>query len=124
MIAKKKVLLIDDSDEIRSLYQIAFEDSEIFVETASSRDQAISILTAGAQFDLIIVDFRMAGMSLDDFIQFCGSLPQLTASKIIVVSSYSERDPEVMKLTVPFFQKPAGLDELLRLVRSALGLQA
>jgi DNA-binding NtrC family response regulator len=117
----KKVLIVDDNEDVRALYKLALEGAEYQVKSVRSRSEAQSVLTEWSP-DLIIADFRMPGLSMETFLEFIRSQTNLQKSRVIAVSSFSKGDPAIMesKLTIPFFQKPASLDELLSIVEVAL----
>lgn len=122
MTAPKKILVVDDNEEVRSIYKLALEGAEYEVKTVASRNDAQDCIVNGWIPELMMVDFRMPGESLSSFLEFIRSRPGLKDTKVIALSSFSKSDPAIKEsgLHIPFFQKPAGLDELLAIVRRAL----
>ncbi|MDB5038613.1 MAG: zraR 1 [Bacteriovoracaceae bacterium] len=121
MNSKHHILICDDSEDVRSLYKLALEQEHFVVETAQSRSEAQS-LVEDWEPDLILVDFRMTGISFNAFVKFLKTNPKTQASKVIALSSFSKTDPTVLNRdpSVQFFQKPASLSELLSIVQNSL----
>ena len=57
----KRVLLVEDDDEIRGVVSTALREIGCHVEVATSGDTAIELIRAGSEFDLIFSDVVMAG---------------------------------------------------------------
>jgi two-component system, NtrC family, response regulator PilR len=62
MIKKAKILIVDDETSIRELLEIFFKKEGFFVATASSGEEGFMQAKA-AEFDVIISDIKMPGMS-------------------------------------------------------------
>lgn len=118
------VLLIEDSAEIQLLYKIAFANSNIRVETASTRNEALELIRLGLTPQLIIMDVRMVGMPIGSFLNICRDAPNTSRTNIIAVSSFSENAPQLKGLEIPFLQKPTRLIELIALVTDALEINS
>ncbi len=59
---KKKILVVDDEENIRILFKLGLEEEGYEVNTASSGEEALEILKKEA-FDLVTLDIKMPGMS-------------------------------------------------------------
>ncbi|HEV2675349.1 MAG TPA: response regulator [Aliidongia sp.] len=57
------VLLVDDDESVRSFIASALDETGHEVTEAHSGDQALAILAAGLDFDLLIVDYAMPEMN-------------------------------------------------------------
>ncbi len=57
----KKILVVDDEENIRLLYKEELEDMGYEVTTAASGDEALAAMEAG-KFDLVTLDMRMPGL--------------------------------------------------------------
>jgi len=66
-MSKFKLLIIDDDLPVRNGLENFFEDLEIDVSVAESAEIAMTLVTK-TEFDAIIVDLRLPGMSGDDFL--------------------------------------------------------
>jgi DNA-binding NtrC family response regulator len=58
----KKILVIDDDEAIRTLYEMELRDAGFHVETADSGSKALQMIENDPP-DLITLDIRMPGMS-------------------------------------------------------------
>ncbi len=58
----KKILVVDDEEAIRSLYQAELEDIGFEVETAGSGEEALEKIKTFAP-DLVTLDIKMPGMN-------------------------------------------------------------
>ncbi|MBU0507878.1 response regulator [bacterium] len=65
---KAKLLVVDDEKNLRELYRIELEEEGYDVDTASNATEVMEKVEA-AQYDLIILDIRMPGMSGIDLLQ-------------------------------------------------------
>jgi len=65
---RKRVLIVDDEEILRTSLMQFLEDFAYEVEGADSGARALAMLADGAQFDVAVVDVRMPGMSGEDFI--------------------------------------------------------
>ena len=61
MITPKKVLIVDDEENIRHLNAMILENiiDDVVIQEAGSGNEAIKILSAETDFDLIFSDFHM-----------------------------------------------------------------
>ena len=58
----QKILVVDDEESIRSLYQEELEDEGYTVKTAANAEEALKVLP-DFHPDLVIMDIRMPGIS-------------------------------------------------------------
>ena len=58
----KKIIVIDDESSIRKSFELALEDSEFEVNTASSGKEGLEMLKQGS-YDLVFLDLKMPGMN-------------------------------------------------------------
>jgi DNA-binding response OmpR family regulator len=58
----KKIIVIDDESAIRKSFELALEDSEFEVNTASSGKEGLEMLKQGS-YDLVFLDLKMPGMN-------------------------------------------------------------
>ena len=124
MSESKNILIVDDNEEVRTLYQLALDGPEFSVKTTASRNEALLLLQANWKPDLIILDFRMPGLSLNEFLDLLKSEHHLSNCKVITMSSFSKRDQiiERSKISIPFFQKPSSIEDLVQIVKKSLAL--
>jgi DNA-binding NtrC family response regulator len=65
---KTKLLVADDEKNLRELYQIELEEEGYEVETASNAAEVLERLDGG-EYDVIVLDIQMPGMSGIDLLQ-------------------------------------------------------
>ena len=58
-----RVLVVDDSADVRFMLQMLLEDAGMEVEEAVSGAQALGRLTETADIDVVVLDQRMPGLS-------------------------------------------------------------
>ncbi len=116
MSASKKILVIDDDIEMRSLMKDALEGDGYEVDTAADGEEALG-KAARKSFDLMITDVRMPGLNGLDILPGLKKLQP--KSSIIVVTAFG--GDEVSRKALErgadaYLEKPIRLDELKRLL--------
>lgn len=87
-----KLLLIDDDAFLRDMYATKFTDSGYAVEVAESAATALTLIERNPDFDLILLDMIMPGMSGVELIETIRKeFPQLQA-KCIVLSNQGQAE--------------------------------
>jgi DNA-binding NtrC family response regulator len=83
----KKILVIDDEENIRKLYKVEFEDMGYEVVTANDGIQALAAMDT-AKFDLATLDMRMEEM---DGIETLRKMKEKDSSlPVIICTAYEE----------------------------------
>lgn len=92
---KKKILIVDDAEINRVLMGHFFKNMPVTLEYAVSGEQALEKIT-GINFDLILMDLQMKGMSgLDAIKAIRAAQPQnLKTTQIVAISNQSPTDQE------------------------------
>ncbi|NIQ02180.1 MAG: response regulator [Nitrospinaceae bacterium] len=114
----KKILVVDDEDNIRLLYQEVLRDEGYQVLLAKNAEEALNIIDRDTP-DLITLDVKMPGMSGIEF------LAQLKEKKkdipVILCSAYGayKQNFEVWS-SVAYVVKSADLRELKMTIREIL----
>lgn len=120
MTAEKKLLVIDDEPVIREGVRRILESESYHVETFSSGQAALERIKQ-EEFDLVITDLKMPGMSGMEVLKAIKEIqPDLP---VIFITGYSSVDSavEVMKLgAVDYIAKPFTPEEMLSTVKLAL----
>src|SRR5215510_12638852 len=117
--AGRTILVVDDSDDLRELYETLLTYKGYEVKTASSAEEALRIVRAWRP-NLIITDVFMPGIGGLELItslrhDFAPPIPP-----IIVFSGVSEAKDEALKRGAARFEtKPVGPEEVLRIVEHA-----
>jgi len=116
-----RVLVAEDEFLIRMLVADHLRDAGFTVVEASSGDEAIAILKAGAVFDLVFTDVRMPGsvdgMGLLDFVK-----RTQPAVPVLVTSGHLEPHLAYSRGAEHFISKPCDLDQMVVAFHDALAI--
>ena len=114
------VLLVDDEEKILKTLGRALREDEHEVTTTSSPQEALRLLGA-RQFDVLIVDYLMPGLTGMDVVrELQAALPEPERPGVLMMTAHGtvRNAVEAMKLGVrDYLQKPFDIDELLVSVR-------
>jgi len=111
----RRILIVDDEEEVRDILAEALEDFGYPVLTAASGEEALPMLANGDGVAMVITDVRMPGMSgLELADEIRRRWPEV---KVVLISGY------FLPQAVPqhFLKKPFHMKELAAIVRSELG---
>lgn len=115
---RPRVLLVEDEFLIRILVADHLRDAGFTVLEAMNGDEAISILSAGADIDLVFTDVRMPGdadgMDLLAFVR--RTRPELP---VLMTSGHLEPALAYAGGAVAFLDKPCDLDVVVKALRTA-----
>ena len=113
-----KLLIVEDEENLRDLYEEDLIDSGYEVAKASNGKEAIDLVRKGG-FDLIIMDIRMPEM---DGIETLGKV--ITMEKkipVIIFTAYSNYKSNFMTWTADaYLTKSSNLDELKSKIKELL----
>ena len=123
MSVKARVLVADDDAGVRYTLRGLLEDDGLTVEEAVDGEAALARLDEEPPVDLVLSDLRMPrvdGMELLRRVRARSPAPRV----ILITAHGSERHAvEAMKLgALDYFRKPFDVDDVLAVVRRALGL--
>jgi DNA-binding NtrC family response regulator len=114
------VLVVDDDAAIRAIFAALLEEEGYRVTVVGDAASAIGVLSEGGDWDLLITDNRMPGMSgtelVDEVAELRPQLPVLILSGLPlagVPAGYAEG-------RVQYLMKPVRPDRLLLFVRTML----
>lgn len=96
-------LLVDDEELVRASTSYMLADLGYRVIEAASGEEAIRLLDSGQQFDLLVTDHLMPGISGTDLARRVRTARPGTA--VLIVSGYAELeglDPDIPRLAKPF----------------------
>ncbi len=114
---RRKLLIVDDSDDIRMVLEFFFKDKRYEVRTARSGDEALEIASEFRP-DVVLLDHNMPGLSgIDTFKALRQFDPKL---RVIVLSASDpeEAAAEVLQSGVDrYVCKSADLEHLDRIIR-------
>ncbi len=88
----KRLLLIDDSPFFRNMLAPLLTAAGYDVTAASCADEALQILESGRDFDIIVSDIEMPGMSGFDFARACRDDERWKETPIVALSSHASPD--------------------------------
>ena len=89
-----KILLIDDDIFLRDMYAMKFTEAGHEVTAVEQAEQALRILEESADFDVILVDMIMPGMSGLEFLQNANT-QNLCNEKICIVLSNQGQQADI-----------------------------
>jgi CheY-like chemotaxis protein len=119
-MADLRALVVDDTPDIRFMVGFQLKMAGIAFEEASSGQHALD-RCASESFDLVVLDFRMPGLSGLDVARKL--LDDDYPGQLIIYSAYVDQELEAaaQKLDIPAVDKSDN-ERLLEVVRKALGL--
>lgn len=119
---KARVLVADDDAGVRYTLRGLLEDDGLTVEEAVDGEAALARLDAEPPVDLVLSDLRMPRLDGLELLRRIRARPH--APRLILITAHgSERHAvEAMKLgALDYFRKPFDVDDVLAVVRRALG---
>lgn len=123
---KKKILIVDDDDEIVELIvDVLTRDGRFEVKTASSGYEA-GISTQRFQPDLILLDYMLPDVNGNVVCRTIKGNPEFAGIKIIIVSGVVKQDEIELLLksgAMDFIKKPFDTAELTGKIAAALQLK-
>ncbi len=117
-MAAARILLVEDEPHVRRVARTALVRRGYDVEEAADALEALTRFETDADFDLLITDLVMPGMSGDELAsRLHERLPDL---RVLFISGYSEVGDEHDADRFPFLQKPFKPEALVAAARRAL----
>lgn len=115
----KKILVVDDEENIRMLYQEELQEEGYEVVVASNGIEALELLSA-APFDLVTLDIRMPGM---DGINTVRAIKEKYRDlAVVLVTAYGEYKQDFSTwASDAYVVKSADLAELKATVKRIIG---
>lgn len=116
---KKRILLVDDEENIQLLYREEFEDEGYIVDSAYNGSEALAKFRENPP-DLVVLDINMPGMN---GIEVLRQMKELQANLPVILSSaYQEYKQDFGSwASEAYVVKSANMDELKATVRKYLG---
>lgn len=115
----KRVLIVDDTTEIRHLLGLILKNEGFEVKTASNGMEAKELLSEN-KYDILLVDMGMPIMDGREFFRHLEvQWPDLTKRVIFMSSDYSEAEKSrhlLNKTQQPFLPMPFDINELISLI--------
>ncbi len=119
VFSQKRLLIIDDEENMRHMLSSMLKKSGYRVYTASDGSEALGMVDQ-TLYDFILCDLKMPNMSGMEF--FEAARDKLWASTVIMMSAYGSIDTAVeamKKGAYDFISKPFKLDEVLLTLKKA-----
>jgi DNA-binding response OmpR family regulator len=110
----KRVLIVDDEENIRGMSRLALESSGYEVGEAENGLEAFAIIGADESWDLVLLDQKMPGMIGIEVLRRLKVM--LPAARVIMMTAYTSIDlaVEAMKLGASDFVRKPMTPEILR----------
>ena len=115
-----RILLVDDEETVRRVTGRLLEKLGYRVESAADGSEALQLIEKGEDFDLVLTDVVMPGLS---GIEMAERLRELRPDQaILFTSGYTTREfgRPPGEPPQPFMPKPFSLDDLSRAVKDAM----
>jgi two-component system, NtrC family, response regulator AtoC len=117
---KKKILVVDDDEEMRSLLQDFFADEGLLPFSAENGSEAFRKM-AGEDFDVVITDIRMPGLSgLEILPKMKRMQPQAFILAITAFGDEEVKQKALERGAGAYLEKPIQLQQLRGLLRKIL----
>jgi len=113
----KRVLVIEDDDDIRALLREAFEDEGYSVTTASDGRKALEMLTRDPAPDIVILDLVLPVLDGNHVYRTMQADPKLAKIPVVVSTSTPSRAPSGAVIVPKPFKIQRLLDAVARLHR-------
>ena len=119
--ARKKILIVDDEEDVRLFLADFLGERDFLVETAGDAEEALAKFKAGNRYDIVLLDIMMPGM---DGIACLEKIKEI-APKTVVIMITALKDENRMNTAkklgaAQYIVKPFSLNyletELLRLL--------
>ncbi len=116
----KKILIVDDEENVRYSFKKFFRDGHTTISEAKNGNEAISLLKKET-FDLVLMDIEMPGLSGLEAIQHVKKMHPNLPVIIMTAFGTTERVIAAMKYgAFEYIEKPFDLDRLKEIVKEAL----
>jgi len=116
---KKRILVVDDEENLRHMLQVMLKKQGYLVETAADGNEAL-LMAKEADYDFILCDIRMPVLDGAGFLK--GATATGVSATIIMMSAYGTVDTaiECMKQgAYDYISKPFKNDEIVLVLRKA-----
>lgn len=118
----KRILVVDDDDNLRELLATVLSQDGRVVDTARDGIEALELLNQN-RYDLIISDLRMPGLNGPALYEALRATPQTPPPRVIFMTGNAatgEYGTFLRGTTEPVLEKPFSLDVVRQMVRVLL----
>jgi CheY-like chemotaxis protein len=88
------ILLVEDNEDTRDVFVLALTVEGYSVTATSTRDEAFRLLKEGHCFDIVLLDYNLPGMSIEEFLSGvktkCPTLPIVLSTATASIESLSK----------------------------------
>ena len=117
---KEKILIVDDEKSIRDFLEIMLKKEGYKVASASSGEEALKLVNQ-INYDLVISDIRMKGMS---GVELLKSIKEINPETVVLmVTAYASVDTAIDAMKAgayDYIAKPFKIEEVKHIIRNAL----
>lgn len=85
-----RILLVDDDMFLRDMYATKFKESSHEVVAAENAAEAVRVLEQDTNFDVMLVDMIMPGMSGTEFLESIATVLAESQIKVIMLSNQGQ----------------------------------
>jgi CheY-like chemotaxis protein len=115
----RRILLVDDEEDITLVFELMLRKEGYIVDAFTHPNKALSAFKLG-YYDLIILDYRMAGLNGLEFILNVRKVDRLVKALLLTAWERQSIGDEVQKLFVKVLSKPLFAEVLIKEVGLAL----
>ena len=119
-IMLKKVMVVDDEQDIRDTVRILLEKEGYEVITAISGNDCLDKINSGAKPDLILMDIMMPGIPTKEVVKRLENF-KISYLSVVRITEAEKEDLLKKKNIVDFIQKPFKIKDLLDKVKKIIG---
>jgi two-component system response regulator PilR (NtrC family) len=116
-----KILIVEDEKSMRDLLALMLRKEQYEVDTAESAEAATEHMDKGVEFDLMITDISMPGMSGLELLRYTRGVSNET--EVILMTAFGSKQTAIDALNAGatyYVEKPFDLDEMKTVVRKTL----
>ncbi len=119
----KKVLIVDDEDDVCSTVKEMVKNNGFEAETAKSAEEALEVLKH-KKFDLVLMDIYMPGMAGTEAVEAMRDDPKLKDQKVafLTVAKVVDVGKELIERLKPadYIQKPLDFEDFSKRLKKLL----
>ena len=118
----RRILVVDDEPEIRSVLSGVLEDEGYVVNAAASGEAALEALPDG-DFDLVLLDVWLPGMDGMEVLARIQELPPAGRPEVVMISGHGSVEAAVKATKVgafDFLEKPLSIEKVLVAAKNAV----
>lgn len=123
---KRKILVVDDEEALRSLLADELETEGFDVQSAGDGEEAIEVIRERwsqlDKFDVILLDIKMGKVDGFEVLKYVKE--KKSETRVIMLTAYADAQKAIASLRLgasDFISKPYDLAEILTSVRRVLG---